>query len=192
MGTPARTQPRKPTPEEAFVARLEQDSGRLFLSNLANAYGIPLERVLVTVDEPFLADGVGEARPPKIHRIAPEIMQTLHQAAFELQAAFQDSPLYDFPSTTSADDILSYVINTDNHRFIQIFLQLALAESRQKGYFQPKYDQYAQNAQLIKRQKMELFQLFTTHFWDADSKTFCYRPETVGGLGSPTTGMIYL
>ncbi len=198
VGTPPRPQPRKPTREEAFVERLEQDSGRRFLNNLANSYGISLDKVLVTVDEPLLAEeeppeaAEEELRPRKIHRIAPQIMQTLHTAVFDMISAFQNTDLYSFPHGTSADDVLSYVINTDNHLFIQLFLQLASAEARQKAYFQPKYDQYEQNAELIKRQKMNLFQMFRQHFWDPDTKNFCYLPDTAGAPVCSSGRTIYL
>ena len=190
VGTHPRAQPREPTPEETYIGQLDRDDGLSFLVALSNAYGIELEKVLVPVASPkFLTDLETEEgdlddddKPErKILKIAPEIMQTLSTAVWDLTSAFQDTDLYPFPSIDKAKDILSYVIHTDDGGFTQAFLQLASAESRQKAYFQPKFEQYVQNAALIKHQKMNIFETLSHHHWNPEDENF--YPNTEPSLG---------
>ncbi len=192
VGTPPRAPPREPTAEEDLVGRLERDKAMRFLTALANAFGLEIEKVMVVVDESFFPGHMSEeddddADKPrrKIMKIAPAIMQTLNTAVFDLTSAFQDGDLYPFPSSDTSDDILSYVINTDNGAFMRAFLQLASAEVRYKGYFQPKYEQYAQNPKLITQQKLNIFETLAQHHWDPDTQNF-YPSAQTSGAGATT------
>lgn len=179
VGTAPRLPPPKPSAAEKMAARWDNDRVRAFLVALGNTYGLEENKILTVVPGTDNDDDDDEEGEP-VQRIDPNVMQTLLRAVFDFRSAFADRDNYRFGGRDSNDHVLSYIINTSDLLFRDTFLQLASAELRSKEYFQPKFEQYAQNAQLIKHEKLNIFQQMAQHYWDPIQHEFFYLRESAG------------